>query len=93
METRQGKIEQLNMHQGFTKGKQWTRYELIISGLKYSTFMKEIVNGLKIGDFVEMTGVQGEQYWTLKTMKKIDDAAFQRAIDKEDQRKGIKDCP
>lgn len=68
METRQGKIEEKFLKFATNKAPYAT---FVIEGLKYNTFDKEIIDGFNPGDFVEMTGEQKGQYWTMQTMKKV----------------------
>ena len=37
-----------------TKGRKWTRHDLVVDGKKYSTFQRSIVEGVKAGDLVEV---------------------------------------
>jgi hypothetical protein len=70
METRQGKIEKKSM--AFAKNKA-PYATFTIDGRNYNSFDPDIVDNFNPDDFVEFTGEQGDRFWTLKTMKKIEE--------------------
>ncbi len=50
-----GTVDSLVATPGETKGRKWTRHDLVVDGKKYSTFQKSSVEGVKAGDLVEVT--------------------------------------
>jgi len=78
METRQGKIEEKFLKFASNKAHYAT---FVIDGFKYNTFDKEIIDNHNPDDFVEMTGEMKGKFWTMATMKKIDEPVLLQSAD------------
>ena len=90
METRQGKIEEKFLKFATNKAAYAT---FIIGGFKYNTFDQKIIDEHNPGDFVEMTGEMKGKFWTMATMKKIDEPTpgFERKEYKGEFKNGAKE--
>ena len=65
----QGRIESVEKRET----ENWTRWQFIVSGKKYSTFDEKIGNGFKRGDIVEIETQQSKdgKFENMVSMKKI----------------------
>ena len=88
METRQGKIEAKELKFAQNKAPYAT---FTIDGMKYNTFDKDIIDNHNPDDFVEFTGEQGDRFWTLKTMKKIEEGLRTNVVGFEPRTNGAKE--
>jgi len=80
METRQGKIEEKFLKFATNKAAYAT---FKIDGKNYNTFDKEIIDAHNPDDFVEFTGEQRGKFWTMETMKKIDESTVHKTASGE----------
>ena len=76
METRQGKIEEKFLKFATNKAPYAT---FVIDGFKYNTFDQTIIDNHNPDDFVEMTGEMKGKFWTMQTMKKIEEGEVMTA--------------
>ena len=86
METRQGKIEEKHLRFATNKAAYAT---FRIDGKNYNVWVKDIIDAHNPDDFVEFTGEQEGKFWTLKTMKKIDELTQTQQEAKEYFDKGM----
>jgi len=70
METRQGKIEEKFLKFATNKAPYAT---FVIDGRSYNTFDKDIIDAHNPDDFVEFTGEMKGKFWTMQTMKKVEE--------------------
>ena len=61
-----GVIESLNTSTGNSKGKDWTRYEIVVNGMKYSTFDAEMAKTAKVGATITLNLEKSDKYWQIK---------------------------
>jgi hypothetical protein len=72
-----GEIENKSSKDGKKKnGELFTRYEFTINKKRYSTFIKEIGEKFKIGDYVKIEIEQQGAFWNMKNMIHADKSAF-----------------
>lgn len=67
-----GRIESLESKSGETNGKKWTRFTLTLNGVKYSTFYKDLFEGILSGDGIKMGFINDGKYNTIKSIEKIE---------------------
>jgi hypothetical protein len=71
-----GTISDIDSKQGETKGKPWTRYDIMIDGVKYSTFSDTFADiartAKESGAKVTFTFTAGERGNTIKTLEVIE---------------------
>jgi len=71
MEEITGKIEKIEMREGNTNNKPWTKWTFTINGLYYATFDKDIGEAFSVNDTVLMKGEMKGKYWGMKTMEVV----------------------
>jgi hypothetical protein len=73
MQTINAQITKKEKDEGIGRtGKPYVRYVFELNQKKYSTFDKDIGDNFNVGDFVEMSGEQGDKYFNMKSMRKVD---------------------
>jgi len=67
-----GKVESLESKSGETNGKKWNRFTITMNGVKYSTFYKELMEGISSGSNVEIGFTNDGKYNTIKELRPLE---------------------
>jgi len=83
-----GKIEKIGSRQGKTQfGKSYTLYEIYINGKKYTFFNEQFLNGLDVGDYVEVSLEKKGLYNEVQNIVKITKEEAEKAAENEPKNK------